>query len=421
MTKSLYKNNTNDGYAVHWMRLDYEPVDIDTINSKVAYLESLGYEPTDDQRMMNNCTSFGYIFSHQSYCLIKRKNGTVILRWWSFENDRPYQLCRYCDDQERVMSGSDAWLTLLNNYKSRTDKGLLASFGDLKKLSREERENLHKCIPSPQCYANPLYVDKKLYGCSKADISSFYPSILINMPIPTTKGFKIEEGCVLPNKEYFLALYPEQKRIVAFINNEYIDSAIEEDNEYYPVDTKNKTCTSIPITKTYLFKKADDIHEKALKDCYEHFYQVKNTAPKNSDNYASAKAVMNFSIGCMYDIIPPIPALVKLLALRRINQLISTIKDDIIGIFTDSMIVGGSLDGIAVKEKSLGAFVYEFKDRPCIIHSGKVYQYIDNDGQLITRWSGVKKDLRDMLKYGDVAKPVDLLKEEYHYGQEEDL
>ena len=52
--------------------------------------------------------------------------------------------------------------------------------------------------------------------------------------------------------------------------------------------------------------------------------------------------------------------------------------------------------------KSLGSFTFEAEDAKLIVVGAKTYQLLKTDGQLITRWSGVKKEWTQELQFGDI-------------------
>ena len=87
--------------------------------------------------------------------------------------------------------------------------------------------------------------------------------------------------------------------------------------------------------------------------------------------------------------------------IRRCNQLVHE-GNTVLFIATDSIAWKGNPSPIATDEKYLGSFTYEGKNIKFLGYSSKAYQWLNNDGKCITKYSGMKKEESAKLGFGEL-------------------
>lgn len=254
---------------------------------------------------------------------------------------------------------------------------------------------IKKCVPVQIQYMNSYYSGKDVKNVFKADVSSAFPTQIMK-DLPTLHDCKVVNGKAEPSAEYPFAFYVNSHHIKTYDGYDSKDLHSVYYSEYYSCidDVKEEV--------TILCKKMSEKHHKALaeafKDCYDH---------RKDDSMN--KFIMNASIGYFHRNNNPalsfISAIVILRCnidmLRRCAKLIDE-GNEILFIATDSIAWIGNLSDVATDDKYLGSFTYEAKNTRFIGYSAKAYQYIDNHGNVITRYAGVKKEESRKLKFGEI-------------------
>ena len=87
--------------------------------------------------------------------------------------------------------------------------------------------------------------------------------------------------------------------------------------------------------------------------------------------------------------------------IRRCNQLVNE-GNTVLFIATDSIAWKGKPSNIAIDEKYLGSFTYEGKNIKFLGYSSKAYQWLNNEGKCITKYSGMKKEESAKLGFGEL-------------------
>lgn len=301
------------------------------------------------------------------------------------------------EDEE---TGLSAFLTIQSKFnKFNKFKGGCS----LEKLfsGKEYKEQyfyIKECVPVQIQFMNPGYEGKIVEGVYKADVSSAFPTQIMR-DLPTLHDCKTVSGKVEPSEEYPFAFYTKSHHIKTLdgYDSHELKSWYYRD-EYYKCDDKVKDADETTI----LCKKmSDEYHTalaKAFQDCYDH---------RKDDDFN--KFVMNASIGYFQRNMRPVLSFISAIVILRCNiDMLRRCKqlekegNTILFIATDSIAWKGKLSPVAVDEKYLGSFTYEGKNIRFLGYSCKIYQWEDNEGKCITKYSGVKKEVSSQFKFGDL-------------------
>jgi hypothetical protein len=414
----LHKNKSNS-YSIAWVDQKNIQITSNQAQDLIAALQEDGYV---DRSMQAACSYFKYtsiiwcITEPKWFSVHTTETGTVITRIVNVKRGQIHSYIYYADDGSRPIESVKAWSILNQAFIDIYGNSINQTFGKRQKRASDLFKALADCCPGPQSYYNSNYVDQFLTDVSKADISSFYPSIMADsaFPVTTMKGM-VKTEPVLPDDQYPVVFYPESHRILMLYAGQIIDSGKEMSNIFYAKTAAVQYNCAIKETYCYKFPVAEKSAKEALAKAFKSFYNRKKVAAANSQEYQICKFVMNATIGWFlhYGIFCIYGAL-KTLALHKINQI--ACKYNVIGIFTDSIAIQGKFDAADVtKEKELGNFVLEHEGIQMMIHSSKVYQFVDENGKCTTKWSGMPKNdpIRKQLQFGDCRLPLDLLHLKY--------
>ena len=285
-----------------------------------------------------------------------------------------------------------------------------------------EYTSIKKLVPIQISFINPFFVRKKIgskYNTKpifKADVSSAFPTQIMK-DLPTLHNCIRVGGRVEPSEDFPFAFYLKSKHIKTL---DGYDSH-ELDSVYYTKYYKCDDSVSAEDDETILCPKMSNKYHEALMKAFQYCYDHRK---EDADN----KMIMNATIGYFHRNNNPALSIIAAIVIlrcnvdmiRRCKQLTSE-GNKVLFIATDSIAWMGKLSSVATDEKHLGTFTYEGKDIEFLGLSPKAYQWIDNNGKCITKYSGMKKEESAKLKFGeliDIYKGDDD-KEYYQYDEEE--
>lgn len=280
---------------------------------------------------------------------------------------------------------------------------------------KEQYFCIKKCVPVQIQFMNPGYEGKIVEGVYKADVSSAFPTQIMR-DLPTLHDCKTVSGRVEPSEEYPFAFYTKSHHIKTLDGYDSHELKSWYYERYYECDDNVKDADETTI----LCKKMNDEYHtalaKAFKDCYDH---------RKDDNFN--KFVMNASIGFFQRNKNPILSFISAIVILRCNiDMLRRCKqlekegNTILFIATDSIAWKGKLSPVATDEKYLGSFTYEGKNIKFLGYSCKVYQWEDNEGKCITKYSGVKKEVSSKYKFGDLLH-AEIQERRYYQWDEKNM
>lgn len=252
----------------------------------------------------------------------------------------------------------------------------------MKKAFDTVGEEYKRCVPKQFYYTNQRYLNKAL-TMSGIDASSHYPACICGR-MPDAHTAIMSQGTVKPNDEYPFAFYLKSGHCAehgVFDTHDWLGDRYFAMSLFKP---ENNLKVRPDDDVTVLMKASE--HE--LTDVYRHFYEIKQSYPKESPEYRDSKLVLNASIGYMhkqrYDSYRY--AHLVAIALGRANQRILD-KAYAIGpqyvahICVDGIIYLGSKErGTYVK--GLGEFMQDFSG--CLTKISSMNRYIAmKDGEVV--------------------------------------
>ena len=252
------------------------------------------------------------------------------------------------------------------------------------------------CVPVQIQFMNVGYKGKIVEGVFKADVSSAFPAQIMR-DLPTIHGSILVPGRVEPSEKYPFAFYVNSHHIKTLDGYDSHEMNCWFYREYYKCDDSIKD-DEMTILCPKMSDKYHDALAKAFEDCYNH---------RKDDNFN--KFVMNASIGYMQRNSNPAISFISAIVILRCNiDLIRRcyqLEDEgntILFIATDSIAWKGKLSSVATDEKYLGSFTYEGKNIKFLGYSCKAYQWLNNDGKCITKYSGMKREESAKLGFGEL-------------------
>ena len=252
------------------------------------------------------------------------------------------------------------------------------------------------CVPVQIQFMNVGYKGKIVEGVFKADVSSAFPTQIMR-DLPTIHGSILVPGRVEPSEKYPFAFYVNSHHIKTLDGYDSHEMNCWFYREYYKCDDSIKD-DEMTILCPKMSDKYHDALAKAFEDCYNH---------RKDDNFN--KFVMNASIGYMQRNSNPAISFISAIVILRCNiDLIRRcyqLEDEgntILFIATDSIAWKGKLSSVATDEKYLGSFTYEGKNIKFLGYSCKAYQWLNNDGKCITKYSGMKREESAKLGFGEL-------------------
>lgn len=332
------------------------------------------------------------------------------LRQSYFVRDEGREICGVRETDENVMvfryvltfadkEKGEERPDLANNFFNNKTKEILGEtiqviFGSLPEELHEGR----RCVPSPINWVHPMWVNKEVNGCVKADICSAYGTEG-SKPLPDchAKSRKIVDGVVEPNEEYPFAFYLESGEMAVWGEG---DSWTCSASRYMG----GKKRMFAANERTMLCKAA----KKTLRKVFEFFYDGR----KENEWY---KFVMVATIGMWHrqeystycPELWPLAAVIKFRCNKRIidycDQLVEMGQLPML-INTDSITWVGTDTSLTTTEKKLGNFALENKVCSLLYTGPKKYQVRDDEtGKVITRWSGNhRKSITEKLAFGEL-------------------
>ena len=309
-------------------------------------------------------------------------------------NDENVEVFRYvttvkapgdvCEDKEEL-EVVDAWEIFKKVVKEKTGLSLFKMWPGLPKELHSGRE----CVPSPINWCEPVFLKKKISGCTKADICSAYGTEASkSMPDTRPGHYLVKKGRIAASEKYPFAFY-----------------LVSGDMEVWGEGThkSDKHLVEIKEEQTLLCERSP----YCLKDAFTWLYDNRKDNPEY-------KYVMNISIGMFHrrnfsagEDIWPLAAVVKFRCNKRINDLCDFLREKgqiPLLINTDSICWHGDNVECAMPKtaKKLGNFCLEYENCSLLYKGSKCYQVEHEDG-VLTRWSGFrKKDYKTEFAFGDI-------------------
>ena len=232
---------------------------------------------------------------------------------------------------------------------------------------------------------------------SSLTVSSAFPSQMMKA-LPTLVGCKRVKGIADPTEEYPFAFYVESHHIKTLDGYDSHEMNCYYYREYYKCDDNINDEDEITILCPKMSEKYHTALAKAFEDCYNH---------RKDDSFN--KFVMNAAIGFMQRTSNPALSFISAIVILRCNidmiRRCYQLEDEgntILFIATDSIAWQGKLSLVAIYEKYLGSVTYEGTNIKVLGYSSKAYQWVNNDGKCITKYSGMKKEESAKLGFGEL-------------------
>lgn len=253
------------------------------------------------------------------------------------------------------------------------------------------------CVPVQIQFMNVGYKGQIVEGVYKADVSSAFPTQIMR-DLPTLHGSILVPGRVEPSEKYPFAFYVNSHHIKTLDGYDSHEMNCWYYREYYKCDDTIEDENEVTILCPKMSDRYHTALAKAFEDCYNH---------RKDDSFN--KFVMNAAIGYMQRNSNPALSFISAIVILRCN--IDMIRrcyqlenegNTILFIATDSIAWEGKLSPIAIDEKYLGSFTYEGKNIKFLGYSCKAYQWLNNEGKCITKYSGMKKEESAKLGFGEL-------------------
>lgn len=262
---------------------------------------------------------------------------------------------------------------------------------------RPEYSLIKLCVPVQIQFMNVGYKGQIVEGVYKADVSSAFPTQIMR-DLPTLHGRIIVPGRAEPSEKYPFAFYVNSHHIKTLDGYDSHEMNCWFYREYYKCDDSIKDEDEMTILCPKMSEKYHTALAKAFEDCYNH---------RKDDSFN--KFVMNAAIGFMQRNSNPALSFISAIVILRCNidmiRRCYQLEDEgntVLFIATDSIAWKGKWSSIAVDEKYLGSFTYEGKNIKFLGYSSKAYQWLNNEGKCITKYSGMKKEESAKLGFGEL-------------------
>lgn len=249
-----------------------------------------------------------------------------------------------------------------------------------------------KCTPKPLYYVNPIFCSisgekikinkhvNSIDGCSQ------YPTALSGS-LPTTEGYIKIEGTHQPTETYPFALYIKSGHVAVFGEFDTHDWIYHRFAARLFADIKKTAAFNPDDDETILMKASD--YSFAPEMAY--FFNLKETAPRDSKEREQAKLVMNAFIGMLHKKNKSaynnfMYCHLACIALARANNNLLKISDQIdirkiMHICVDGIMYQGS-EKYGGTERQLGKFEQEYYDCECVLRATNCYM-VKKDGLII--------------------------------------
>lgn len=253
------------------------------------------------------------------------------------------------------------------------------------------------CVPVQIQFMNVGYKGQIVEGVYKADVSSAFPTQIMR-DLPTIHGSILVPGRVEPSEKYPFAFYVNSHHIKTFDGYDSHEMNCWYYREYYKCDDSIKDEDEVTILCPKMSDRYHNALAKAFEDCYNH---------RKDDDFN--KFVMNATIGYFQRNTNPALSFISAIVILRCNidmiRRCYQLEDEgntVLFIATDSIAWEGKLSPVAIDEKYLGSFTYEGKNIKFLGYSSKAYQWVNNEGKCITKYSGMKKEESAKLGFGEL-------------------
>ena len=299
------------------------------------------------------------------------------------------------DDENTGMNAYQRIEDKFNEFNHTKTLALESIFSGRK--YRSDYSLIKLCVPVQIQFMNIGYKGQIVEGVYKADVSSAFPTQIMR-DLPTLHGRIIVPGRVEPSEKYPFAFYVNSHHIKTLDGYDSHEMNCWFYREYYKCDDDVKDEDELTILCPKMSEKYHDALARAFRDCYDH---------RKEDSFY--KFLMNATIGYFQKNNDPALSFISSIVILRCNidmiRRCYQLEDEgntILFIATDSIAWKGRLSDVATEEKYLGSFTYEGKDIKFLGYSCKAYQWLNNEGKCITKYSGMKKEESAKLGFGEL-------------------
>ena len=299
------------------------------------------------------------------------------------------------DDEETGMNAYQRIETKFNEFNHTKTLALESIFSGRK--YRAQYTLIKGCVPVQIQFMNVGYKGKIVEGVFKADVSSAFPTQIMR-DLPTIHGSILVPGRVEPSEKYPFAFYVNSHHIKTLDGYDSHEMNCWFYREYYKCDDSIKDEDETTILCPKMSDKYHDALAKAFEDCYNH---------RKDDNFN--KFVMNAAIGYFQRNSNPAISFISAIVILRCNidmiRRCYQLEDEgntVLFIATDSIAWKGKPSSVAIDDKYLGSFTYEGKNIKFLGYSCKAYQWLNNEGKCITKYSGMKREESAKLGLGEL-------------------
>lgn len=318
------------------------------------------------------------------------------------------------DDEKSGMQAYRAIEEKFNYYNGTKTLALESIFSG--KKYKLEYTLIKGCVPVQIQYMNPGFKGKIVEGVYKADVSSAFPTQIIR-DLPTLHGSKKVSGRAEPSEKYPFAFYTKSHHIKTLDGYDSHEMNSWYYREYYKCDDNVKDEDEETILCPKMSEKYHTALAKAFEDCYNH---------RKDDSFN--KFIMNATIGYFQRNNNPALSFISAIVILRCNidmiRRCYQLEDEgntVLFIATDSIAWKGKQSSVAIDEKYLGSFTYEAKNTKFLGYSCKAYQFLNNEGKTITKYSGMKKEESAKLKFGELQYKGDAHERKKYQWNTEDM
>lgn len=394
--------------SVNWLAITGKGLSTDQLNELIQK-EKLKVLPPDNNYMAptrfcdyyNKDGNFAYLINGENvlnfYYIQKteQKKGKRLLGY-VYEPIKYSVKLNYDDNSEAT--GLQAFNYINTKFKEIYGISIRVAFG----YSPE----CLSCIPAPINYGE---ISPDIYkNFYKIDVSSAYATEA-SKTLPTMKDSKNFVGVVKPNADYPFAFYPKEGKLAVYGEGKYLnDIPITAE---YTILCKACEYSLAPIFKELYESKestTDPQQRQYYKDILNYFVGMLHWRPKNkkTGHYAEPGDA-EYNPNC------PRYAIIAAIVKARCNARMLELKDKIENyhgnevklINTDAIgWTGHDMPELYTTTKALGNLILEHKNAEALILGSKKYQIKDKDGTIITKWSGIKKEITKDMKWQDIRK-----------------
>ncbi len=319
------------------------------------------------------------------------------------------------DEQNDTMSGGAAYDILDGMFYREHGISIFRAYTAQK--YKDLFRDLKACVPPQPHFAKPCGILDHGY---KADVSSCFPAEL-SKPLPTLNGCKVVAGMKKPTKDFPFAFYLQSHHIAIYKEFSTRELRSKWYADYYP-DMYDDLI--LPASETTVLCPA----------CKYSFAGVMRELYDGRNRHAENKGVMNKTIGVFhYNNNPRLAHVAAIVLARCIYHMIIRANmltaegNEVFHIATDSILWRGKMSRVACDPeeapKDLGKFMLEEREIRFCIRSTNCYQFEQEDGTVVTRFSGnIPKDVKNKMQLGDVMNYEEqTVRLKRYYKNDEDL